>query len=444
MVTTISFVAGKGSLSHNNRTFIAENVIEERIELDEFYKQESLEDAYDKMFRQAIDEYNAKQTRKDRKIDNYITKIKNSKNNEKIFYENVVQIGRITDFGVVDENGNVTENALLAKEILDIYAKTFQERNPNLYLFNAVLHMDEATPHLHLDYIPVAHNYKTGMKTRNSLTKGLQQMGIEKATSKIDNETVHWQERERDYLKGLCEERGIEIVTLGVDRDDYTIPKYKAAMKAKEEAEAEIEILKSEKAELNQFIQMANYEAHGLAVGIDDKEEKLKDIEKRIKEAEKLRIDNEKRIQDFADDDKKISNELAKINKEAIGVPNLFGNEPMIKISKKSFDKLIKICKSVSSFKQLFYRKEAELALANKQIVKLQEGENALKERNSALERFIKEKGFAEAFRKFLEPKSIREYIREYKAKQAANNREKKKKLQESTILKDKPTLTGT
>ena len=85
MVTTISFVAGKGSLSHNNRTFIAENVIEERIELDEFYKQESLEDAYDKMFRQAIDEYNAKQTRKDRKIDNYITKIKNSKNNEKIF-----------------------------------------------------------------------------------------------------------------------------------------------------------------------------------------------------------------------------------------------------------------------------------------------------------------------------------------------------------------------
>ena len=427
MVTTISFVAGKGSLSHNNRTFIAENVVEERIELDEFYKQEPLEDAYDKMFGQAVAEYNASQRRKDRKIDDYITKIKNSKNNEKIFYENVVQIGRMTDFGVVDENGNVTENALLAKEILDIYAKTFQERNPNLYLFNAVLHMDEATPHLHLDYIPVAHNYKTGMKTRNSLTKGLQQMGIEKATSKIDNETVHWQERERDYLKGLCEERGIEIVTLGVDRDDYTIPEYKAAMKAKEEAEAEIEILKSEKAELNQFIQMANYEAHGLAVGIDDKEEKLKDIEKRIKEAEKLRIDNEKKIQDFADDDKKISNELAKISKEAIGVPNLFGNEPMIKISKKSFDKLIKICKSVSSFKQLFYRKEAELALANKQILKLQEGENALKERNSTLERFIKEKGFATAFRKFLEPKSVRAYIRDYKAKQADNNRAKSK-----------------
>ena len=86
MVTTISFVVGKGSLSHNNRTFIAENVVEERIELDEFYKQEPLENAYDKMFGQAVAEYNAGQRRKDRKIDDYITKIKNSKNNEQISF----------------------------------------------------------------------------------------------------------------------------------------------------------------------------------------------------------------------------------------------------------------------------------------------------------------------------------------------------------------------
>ena len=429
MVTTISFVVGKGSLSHNNRTFIAENVVEERIELDEFYKQEPLEDAYDKMFGQAVAEYNAGQRRKDRKIDDYITKIKNSKNNEKIFYENVVQIGRMTDFGVVDENGNVTENALLAKEILDIYARTFQERNPNLYLFNAVLHMDEATPHLHLDYIPVAHGYKTGMKTRNSLTKGLQQMGIEKAVSKMDNEIVHWQEREREYLKDLCEERGIEIETLGVVRDDYTIPEYKAAMRAKDEAEAEVEILKSEKAELNQFIQMANYEAKGLAVGIDDKEEKFKEIEKRLKEAEKQRAENEKKIQDIAEDDKKISSELSKISNEAVNVPSLFGGEPMVKIPKKSFDKLMKICKSVSSFKRLFYRKDTELTLANKKIEKLQKGEKVLQEKNSSLERFIKEKGFADAFKKFLEPKSIKEYLREYKAKHIENTKDSMKKI---------------
>ena len=72
-------------------------------------------------------------------------------------------------------DGNLTEEAKAAIEILEQYAKTFQERNRNLYLFNCVMHLDEATPHLHIDYIPVANGYKTGMKTRNSLTKALQQ-----------------------------------------------------------------------------------------------------------------------------------------------------------------------------------------------------------------------------------------------------------------------------
>lgn len=99
----------------------------------------------------------------------------------------------------------------IAIEILEQYAKTFQERNPNLYLFNCVMHLDEATPHLHIDYIPVAHGYKTGMETRNSLTKALQQMGFAKAVSKKENETVAWQQRERAYLTDLCREKGIDM-----------------------------------------------------------------------------------------------------------------------------------------------------------------------------------------------------------------------------------------
>ena len=102
----------------------------------------------------------------------------------------------------------------IAIEILEQYAKTFQERNPNLYLFNCVMHLDEATPHLHIDYIPVAHGYKTGMETRNSLTKALQQMGFAKAVSKKENETVAWQQRERAYLTDLCREKGIDIEVL--------------------------------------------------------------------------------------------------------------------------------------------------------------------------------------------------------------------------------------
>ena len=159
MGKTISFVKGKGSLSHNNRDFIANNVYVERMDWNEYYIQQPLREAYDQLFSEAVEEYNAKQKRKDRHVKDYLTDIKNSRNKEKQFYEIVVQIGRKEDTGVVDDQGNLTESAKEARQILDEYARSFQERNPNLYLFNAVLHMDEATPHLHLDYIPVAHGY---------------------------------------------------------------------------------------------------------------------------------------------------------------------------------------------------------------------------------------------------------------------------------------------
>ena len=77
-------------------------------------------------------DYNATQKRKDRRKENYLKEIENSGNKEKTFYENIVQIGKKEDTPVVDENGNLTEEAKLAIEILEQYAKTFQERNPNL------------------------------------------------------------------------------------------------------------------------------------------------------------------------------------------------------------------------------------------------------------------------------------------------------------------------
>ena len=99
------------------------------------------------------------------------------------------------------------------------------------------MHLDEATPHLHIDYIPVAHGYKNGMKTRNSLTKAFQQMGFVKAVSRKQNETVAWKERERKYLTDLCREQGIEIEVFGLQRDNLSLPEYKAAMREVEELE---------------------------------------------------------------------------------------------------------------------------------------------------------------------------------------------------------------
>ena len=87
-------------------------------------------------------------------VKGYIEHIKNSKNKEKLFYENVVQVGNMYDSKVGTKQGDI------CVQILDKYMREFEQRNPNLYVFNAVLHLDEQTPHLHIDYIPLAHNYK--------------------------------------------------------------------------------------------------------------------------------------------------------------------------------------------------------------------------------------------------------------------------------------------
>lgn len=132
---TISFVKGKGSLNHNNREFIYENGHRNGLNGIVLNKKESLKDAYDNCFGQALAEYNDRQKRKDRIKTDYIYEIEHSGNKEKVFYENVVQIGKMEDTPVIDKNGNLTEAAKKVIQVLDNYAKTFQERNPNLYVY---------------------------------------------------------------------------------------------------------------------------------------------------------------------------------------------------------------------------------------------------------------------------------------------------------------------
>ena len=188
---TISFPKGKGHLTHNNRDFISKNVVPERTSWNRIYMQESLEQAYEKCFGQALMDYNAVQKRKDRRKENYLKEIENSGNKEKTFYENIVQIGKKEDTPVVGADGKLTEEAKAAIEILEQYAKTFQERNPNLYLFNCIMHLDEATPHLHIDYIPVANGYKTGMKTCNSLTRHCSKWDLQRRSAKRKMKQLH-------------------------------------------------------------------------------------------------------------------------------------------------------------------------------------------------------------------------------------------------------------
>ena len=417
MSKTISFVKGKGSINHNNREFTAKNVDASRTSMNVVYVQIPIEKAYEEIFGQAVEDYNAKQKRSDRKIGNYLSKVKQSKNNEKVFYETVVQIGKRDDTGILDENGNITEDAKLAKEVLDEYARTFQERNPNLILFNAVLHMDEATPHLHLDYIPVAHGYKTGLKTRNSLSKGLQEMGIAPAIGKNDTETMHWQKRERDHIAELCKARGIETEVLGIIRDNYTIPEYKAAMREKEEAEAELEILNSEKEEAISQINSTDSQIVSNYVVIDEQEETLKLIKKQIEDAE-LRIKTkQEEISSIAESMKPSDAELKEIESNVTPVPAMFGKEPMVKMPRRLYDRLIARYRLADTLERLYHEYESKTRTLKIRVDELKAEVAFLKDKVQKFTDFIEAKELVEAFKEFLNPKKAIEKVRNDRAK---------------------------
>jgi len=181
---TISAMVGKGSVNHNSRKFKAENVSGERSRLNIDYCNESIKKVYHKLFDEALQRYNDKQTRSDRKIENYYEKIRNSKQ-EKPFHELILQIGDKDNMNAESENGQ------LAKQILDKYYRGFQERNPYLYVFSAHLHMDEATPHLHIDFVPFTTGSKRGLDTRVSLKQALAAQGF-KGGNKRDTEWNQW------------------------------------------------------------------------------------------------------------------------------------------------------------------------------------------------------------------------------------------------------------
>ena len=438
---TISFPKGRGHLTHNNRDFICNNVVPERTAWNRIYIQEPLKDAYEKCFGQALRDYNAAQKRKDRQKDDYLKEIENSGNKEKDFYENIVQIGKKTDTPVADENGVLTEEAKAAIEVLDLYAKTFQERNPNLYLFNCVMHLDEATPHLHIDYIPVAHGYKNGMKTRNSLTKAFQQMGFAKAVSRKQNETVAWQEREREYLTELCREQGIEIEVLGVQRDNLSLPEYKAVMREVEELEQQAVVLDKRNeafeqqnddlaqktAELRGQVQEMEVQNNELVLQAQKLTEQIEEAEAKEKAAKKVLAKHDLRAETFKMISKEVAAETKSMKSVAVPVTNLFGSEEYVKVKKSDWNKILDAFSKAVSRNYLLEKYEKKISGLERKIATLTEQVEKLK-------RFVASRGLGEAFVEFvksLAPKTMKQKLGEAKADAAEHNCQRKMNQQE-------------
>ena len=201
MKRTISAMVGKGSVNHNSRKFKAENVDVERSHLNVDYCNENIKKVYHELFDEALARYNTKQTRADRKIANYYEKIRSSKQ-EKPFHELILQIGDKENMGAESENGQ------LAKQVLDAYYRGFQAKNPNLYVFSAHLHMDEATPHLHIDFVPFTTGSKRGLDTRVSLKQALAAQGF-KGGSRSETEWNQWVQSEKNSLPLLWSDTGL-------------------------------------------------------------------------------------------------------------------------------------------------------------------------------------------------------------------------------------------
>ncbi len=244
----ISFGQGKGSLTHNNREFMADNVDPLRPPQNITFVRQPIGEAYEQLFAESTERYNAKQKRNDRKVHGSYYEhlfgvkpcntVRTAADKRNSFYEDVVQIGKRED------SGYGTEDFQLVAGCLKEYMEGFQKRNPNFYVFNAVLHMDEATPHLHIDYIPVGH-YKRGQDVQNGIAQALKEMGYGEGKQAI----ARWRAAEVEVLNAICLEHGIQPLAPEKARGTLEVEEYKEQRRqadelAEQNAQAEAELSK--------------------------------------------------------------------------------------------------------------------------------------------------------------------------------------------------------
>ena len=319
MKRTISFMTGKGSVNHNSRKFHAKNTDPERSCLNVEYCNENVKDVYHELFDEALAWYNEKQTRSDRRIDDYYEKIRSGKQ-EKSFNEIILQIGD------KDNMGAKTENGQLAAKVLDKYMRDFQRRNPTLRVFSAYLHMDEATPHLHIDFVPYTTGSKRGLDTRVSLKQALSALGFKGGTRR-ETELNQWVAYEKEQLAAVMLEHGIEWEKKGTHEKHLSVLDFEKKERAKEVAELEQSIsdgkerlsdiqiqhrkavqeteqirqkgeaIRQEVSELSETSDLLKEQATTLA---EDKKKLLSDNVKLEKQQKKLQQDIEKMVQSKA------------------------------------------------------------------------------------------------------------------------------------------------
>lgn len=234
MAYTISYrMDSTASQPHNTRELLTRELAHpERTEENITLWNIDCREAYPILFDRGIEEYNSRQKRPDRQIKydgrgyydkilntsfNKTTKQGNKQGQQHPYYEVVVQVG--------DKDNHPDEQTLI--QIYKDYVARWQDKNKNLHLVGAYIHLDEATPHLHIDYVPVAE-MKKGMRFQNGLNKAFEQLMGYQSQNAHDTAQQQFQSREREVLRDICREYAIEIEeTKHNDRKHLTVEQFK-------------------------------------------------------------------------------------------------------------------------------------------------------------------------------------------------------------------------
>lgn len=365
MERTISFMNGEGSIGHNTRSFIAKNVDASRTKNNITLISEDIKQVYHKLFDKALSEYNAKQKRKDRQIKNYYEKIKRSKQ-EKLFYEVIVQIGNMDDTGV----GSYT--AEVATRILKDYVELFQFRNPQLYVFGAYIHLDEETPHLHLDFVPWVSDSKRGLETRTSLKGALASRGFA-SEGKGNTEWQQWSEAEKEDIAIIMERYGIGWHKKGTHNKHLSVLDYKKQERAKEVAVLEAEL-------------------EDVQVVLDLKEERAEALEKEIQskraDFRQEQVEAQRKLDDTLAENRKLETEgrILQMKNSRLktdyheAVDKLTDKKNEIEIAEKEADKWRQVSAVAKQETEYAQFELAEAERLKKELLGVVDGDSYLKE----------------------------------------------------------------
>ena len=159
---------------------------------------------------------------------------------ESIVNEEMLTVKDVNE--MLDHMAVGTTEGDLAVKVLDEYVKNFQQRNPTLHVFSCYLHQDEATPHLHIDFVPYVTGWEgKGMDTRVSLKQALKSLGFQ-GGNKHDTELNQWINHEKEVLAEIARQHGIEWEQKGTHEEHLDVYNFK-----KKERKKEVQALEQEK-----------------------------------------------------------------------------------------------------------------------------------------------------------------------------------------------------